>query len=112
MPFYMLGATAPNGDPNGALCTYFCLNDQNEPKVGQGYLHDVEVSDLLKQAGAMTDREKRAPVYHQVEQMIHDRVLRIYIAWTTPPLALSKAVSGYIPNPTTQEFFNTIDISR
>ena len=108
----MLGGTMNNGDPDAAFCIYFCLGPNYEPKVGQGYWNDRGISDLLMEAGVMTDRAERAPIYHQVEQLIHDRSLRIYIAYTTPALALSSKVSGYIPNPTTREFFNTITISK
>jgi ABC-type transport system substrate-binding protein len=42
--------------------------------------------------------------------MIHDDVARIFIANNQPPLAFSKKVKGYVPNPTSTEYFNTVQV--
>ena len=56
----------------------------------------------------MIKQEDRAPLYQQAEQMIHDKVLRVFIANNQPPLAFLAKVDGYVPNPTGTEFFNTV----
>lgn len=74
----------------------------------EGFVDDKEVSDILKQAAVLTDQGERAKLYKQAEQLIHDRILRVFIANNQPPLALLANVEGYVPNPTGTEFFNTV----
>lgn len=108
LPLYMLGWTGDNGDPDNFVCYFFCMDSKDTPIMREGFVADKEVSDLLKKAAALTDKAERAKLYQQVETMIHDKVLRVFIANNQPPLALRAGVSGYIPNPTSTEFFNTV----
>jgi peptide/nickel transport system substrate-binding protein len=112
MGFFMLGGTGNNGDPDDFLCSSFCLGPTDNPTPTEGFVQDKEISDMLKKAAGMTNQAERAPIYQKAEQLIHDRVLRIFIANNQPPLAFSKKVSGYIANPTSTEFFNTVSIAR
>jgi len=108
MPLYILGWTGDNGDPDNFVCYFFCLDAKDSPKAMEGFFQDKEVSDVLKKAQALTVQADRAKLYQQAEQMIHDRVLRVFIANNQPPLAFTANVDGYIPNPTNTEFFNTV----
>lgn len=110
LPLYMLGWTGDNGDPDNFVCFFFCLSADDQPLSREGFVNDKEVSDLLKQAATLTKQEERAPLYQQAEQLIHDRALRIFIANNQPPLAFAANVSGYVPNPTGTEFFNTVEL--
>ncbi len=40
--------------------------------------------------------------------MIHDDTARLFIAHNQPPLAFVKKVKGYVANPTSSEYFNTV----
>ena len=108
MPLYMLGWTGDNGDPDNFVCFFFCLDSKDTPKMMEGFFQDKEISDLLKKAAALTVQADRTKLYQQAEQMIHDRVVRVFIANNQPPLAFAANVEGYIPNPTSTEFFNTV----
>jgi len=108
LPLYMLGWTGDNGDPDNFVCYFFCMDAKDTPIMREGFVADKEVSDLLKKAATLTKQEERAPLYQEAEQMIHDRVLRIFIANNQPPLGFVAGVDGYIPNPTGTEFFNTV----
>ena len=112
LPLYMLGWTGDNGDPDNFVCYFFCMDAKDTPITREGFVADKEVSDLLKKAAVTIKQADRVPMYQQAEQMIHDRVLRIFIANNQPPLAFSKKVSGYIPNPTGTEYFNTVSIAK
>ena len=111
LPLYMLGWTGDNGDPDNFLCYFFCLDAKDTPIMREGFVADKEVSDLLKKAAMTVKQEDRAPMYRQIEQMIHDKVLRLFIANNQPPLAFSAKVKGYVPNPTGTEFFNTVEVA-
>ncbi len=108
LPLYMLGWTGDNGDPDNFVCYFFCMDAKDTPIAREGFVADKEISDLLKKAAILVKQEERAPLYRQAEQLIHDRVLRIFIANNQPPLAFLANVDGYIPNPTGTEFFNTV----
>ena len=112
LPLYMLGWTGDNGDPDNFVCYFFCMDAKDTPIMREGFVADKEVSDLLKKGASTIKQADRAPMYQKAEQLIHDKVLRIFIGNNQPPLAFSKKVSGYIPNPTGTEFFNTISVAK
>jgi len=108
LPLYMLGWTGDNGDPDNFTCYFLCLDAQDQPKANEGFFAEKDISDVLKQAAILTKQEERAPLYRQAEQMIHDKVSRIFIANNQPALAFLPNVEGYVPNPTGTEYFNTV----
>jgi peptide/nickel transport system substrate-binding protein len=108
LPLYMLGWTGDNGDPDNFVCYFFCLDANDTPKITEGFFADKEISDVLKKAAVLVKQEERAPLYQQAEQMIHDKVSRIFVANNQPPLAFLANVDGYVPNPTGTEYFNTV----
>ena len=112
LPLYMLGWTGDNGDPDNFVCYFFCLDAKNSPTDDRG-LRPEHPAVRSAEEGAVTTVKQadRAPMYQQAEQMIHDQVLRIFIANNQPPLAFTKKVSGYIVNPTGTEYFNTVAVA-
>ena len=64
----------------------------------------------MLRAQALTKQAERARLYRQAEQQLHDDVGRLFIANNQPPLAFSKKVKGYVPNPTGAEYFNTVEL--
>jgi len=103
---YQLGWTGDNGDPDNFL-GYFYLNN---PVPQEGYYENAEVGNLLRQARGSSAQADREPIYKQVEQIQHDEVARLYIAHTGVPLAFSKRVSGYVPNPVGTELFKFVSV--
>jgi len=106
LPIYMLGWTGDNGDPDNFLCYFFCPDKASR----EGFYSNLPLSDVLKRAATLTSQPDRAKLYRQAEQMIHDDVARIFVANNEPPLAFSKKVKGYVPNPVGDEPFNTVDV--
>jgi len=104
LSLYMLGWTGDNGDPDNFICYFFC--QPGAPT--QGFYSNQKLTDVLMQAQRITDHGKRAELYRQAEQMIHDEVARIFVANNQPPVALQKKVKGVILNPTGHEVFNTL----
>ncbi|HWT77242.1 MAG TPA: ABC transporter substrate-binding protein [Candidatus Methylomirabilis sp.] len=104
LPFYMLGWTGDNGDPDNFVCYFFC-----SPGISrEGFYANQPLADLLLQAQVLTDHAKRAELYRKAEQMIHDDAARIFIANNQPPIPLQKKVKGYVANPTAVEYFNSV----
>lgn len=106
LPLYMLGWTGDNGDPDNFVCYFFC----NPGASREGFYANQPLADVLLQAQKLTDQKKRAELYRRAEQMIHDDVARIFIANNQPPLAFLKKVKGYVANPTSTEYFNTVQV--
>ena len=106
LPLYMLGWIGDNGDPDNCLCYVFC----SPGAANQGFYANKPMADLLLRAQRLTNQAERAELYRHAEQMLHHDVARLFIAHNQSPLAFSKRVKGYIPNPTGTEYFNTVEI--
>jgi peptide/nickel transport system substrate-binding protein len=104
MPIFMLGWTGDNGDPDNFVCYFFCA--VGAPRMA--FYANQPLADVLLEAQKLTDKAKRAVLYRKAEQMIHDDVARIFVAHNQPPLAFLKKVKGYVANPTSSEYFNTV----
>jgi peptide/nickel transport system substrate-binding protein len=104
LSLYMLGWTGDNGDPDNFVCYFFCKPGAST----EGFYSNPKLAEVLLQAQRLTDVKKRAELYRQAEQMIHDDVARIFVANNQPPLAFQKKVRGYVANPTGAEHFNTV----
>jgi peptide/nickel transport system substrate-binding protein len=106
LPIYMLGWTGDNGDPDNFVCYFFCKPGASR----EGFYANPALADLLQRAATVVNQDERAKLYRQAEQMIHDDAARIFIANNQPPLAFAKKVKGYVPNPTSTEYFNTVSL--
>ena len=67
---------------------------------------------MLKRAQTLSNQAERKKLYQQAEQMLHDDVARLFVAHSQVPLVFSKKVKGYVPNPTSTEFFQTVELSQ
>ncbi|RSK29029.1 ABC transporter substrate-binding protein [Bacillus sp. HMF5848] len=105
-----LGWTGDNGDPDNFL---YVLLDKDNAKVGSAgniaFYKSDEVHDLLKKAQTEMDQQKRTDYYMRAQELIHEDAPWFPIAHTTPPLAVNKNVSGYVPHPTGSEPFTNVD---
>lgn len=106
LPMYMLGWTGDNGDPDNFVCYFFCQPGASR----EGFYANQPLADLLLRAASVIDQAERAKLYRQAEQMIHEDVARIFVANNQVPLAFAKRVRGYTPNPTSTEYFNTVEV--
>ena len=106
LPLYMLGWTGDNGDPDNFVCYFFCFPGASR----EGFYANPGLTEVLMEAQKLIVQDKRAPLYRKAEQLIHDDVSRVFIANNQPPLAFSKKVKGYVPNPTGVEFFNSVQL--
>jgi len=106
LPIYMLGWTGDNGDPDNFLCYFFCQPGSSR----EAFYSNKVLADLLLRAATLTTQGERARLYRQAEQMIHDDAPRLFIANNQPPIALSKKVKGFVPNPTGNEYFNSLEL--
>ncbi len=101
---FMLGWTADYGDPDSF---YF-------PHYGPGATTDIgdwkneSVFQLLNQGRAIQTQAGRAKVYAEVDNILHQEVLRLPIVHSQPLVAQRKAIAGWVPSPLGSEPFESI----
>jgi peptide/nickel transport system substrate-binding protein len=109
-PFWMLGWTGDNGDPYNFLYVFFGqLHSATSPN--ENSWDNKAVRDQLTKAQQTTDQAERTKIYQSVAQTIYDECPRLPVAHTTPPLLFRENVNGYVANPTSTEFYNTVTVS-
>ncbi len=101
---FMLGWTSDYGDPDGFYYPHF----------GPGSTSDIgnwkndQVSKLLDQGRAASDKAERIKIYQQVDEILNQEVVRLPIVHTQPLLAKRKSVNGWIPSPLGSEPLDTV----
>ena len=100
---YMLGWGSDNGDPDNFLNYFFgglsAPGQVKEPDQREGWYANQEVADLLYQAAVETDQAKRAPLYEQVEHLLHEDRARLWVMHNDTPRVLSSKISGFQVQP-------------
>ena len=69
-------------------------------------------SRFLYQAATNPDQAARQEIYEQVEVMLHDDVARLWIVHNNTPLLFSSKVSGYVPQPVGQDYYDWVVIEQ
>ena len=107
---YLLGWTGDNGDPDNFL---FALLDKTNAVKGSAqnvaFYKSDKVHDLLAQAQTELDQSKRAALYEEAQEIIHQDAPWVTLVHSTPPIAARNNIKGYIPHPTGTETLNNID---
>jgi peptide/nickel transport system substrate-binding protein len=102
---YLLGWTADYGDADNFLGIFF-----QTPQKAWGFKNE-QIFSLLDKAEAETDEAKRVSLYKQANGIIMDFLPGVPYVHTKPALAFQKNVNGYVPNPTSLEYFTNVTVS-
>ena len=92
---WMLGWGSDNGDPDNFIGYHFA-HPVGQPKTEDCYGND-QLAQLLIDGAKEPDVAKREKIYQQAEQIVHDDMPRIPVAWTAGHVFLRKDVKGYEP---------------
>lgn len=95
------------GDPNNFLYTQFGPVGENQT----GYKNE-ELWKLLEQAGTAKTLEESTKLFQEAGAIINKDLPRIPIVHAPPLLAQKKALTGWVPNPTSGESWATISIEK
>jgi peptide/nickel transport system substrate-binding protein len=110
-PAWMLGWTGDNGDPDNFLFFFFgTFSGPDKPNYNTW--DNSLVRDLLLKAQRSVDDEQRDRLYKQAAEVIRAEVPKVPFAHTTPPLLARTYVQGFVPNPTSTEFFKTVTVNK
>lgn len=79
-PVWALGWGSDNGDPDNFIGYHFIWNEPDKPNVEDGY-NNPRLQELLRKGRVVADPAEREKIYQEAEQIVHDDVARIPIAW-------------------------------
>jgi peptide/nickel transport system substrate-binding protein len=105
---YLLGWTGDYGDADNFIGTFF-----QSPQKQWGTDKNDEmkpVQDLLAKAEAEPDQAKRIELYQEANRQIMTILPGVPYAHSSPALAFTANVNGYVPSPTTNESFATVSL--
>ena len=91
-PMWMLGWGSDNGDPDNFIGWHF-IHPVGEPKEEDCYDND-ELAQLLIDGAQEPDVAKRETIYQQAEQIVHDDMPRLPIAWPAGQSVLAQGGQG------------------
>ena len=109
LPVFLLGWTGDYGDADNFLGTFF-----QTPGAQFGTLKNPnqEVHDILAEAEAEPDQATRIGLYEEANRLIADWIPGVPYAHSSPALAFTANVQGFVPSPTTNESFATVSITE
>ncbi|WLR42688.1 ABC transporter substrate-binding protein [Bacillus carboniphilus] len=104
---FLLGWTGDNGDPDNFL--YTLLDKDNIGSNNYSYYSNDEVHDLLIEAQAETDQEKRIELYKKAQVIIKEDAPWIPLVHSKPLLAGSKDIKNFKPHPKGSDILTNVE---
>src|SRR5690625_525207 len=99
-------------DPDDFLLPNLTAIEAEKPASNYAFYKSVEFTQLLLDAKTTLDEDERAEMYKEAQRIqFEDRPLSM-LAHTTPPLALSDNVEGFVPHPMTSDDFSNVSLSH
>src|SRR5699024_3606739 len=98
---FLLGWSGSNGDPD-----YFFSSLLHGDAIGgenRTYLQDEKVNDLFHQAQVSVDQDERVDLYKEAQEIILEEAPMVNLVHSTPLVASSSSVKGFIPHPSTSD---------
>jgi peptide/nickel transport system substrate-binding protein len=94
-PMWQAGWGSDNGDPDNFIGWHFA-HPVGQPKEEDCYGND-KLAQLLIDGAKESDAAKREKIYQEAEQIVHDDMARLPIAWPAGRVFFRKEVQGYQP---------------
>jgi peptide/nickel transport system substrate-binding protein len=106
---YLLGWTGDYGDPDNFVGTFF---QDPQPAWGTDKVPNQEIMDALNAAEQEPDLEARTQAYEEINRMIAEWIPGVPYVHTSPALAFSANVQGYVPSPISLEPFSIVTLEE
>ncbi len=108
----LFGWTGVLADPDDFLFPNLSAIEAEKPASNYAFYKSEEFTQLLLDAKTTLDEDERAEMYKEAQRIqFEDRPLSM-LAHTTPPLALSDNVEGFVPHPMTSDDFSNVSLSH
>ena len=105
----LIGWTGDYGDADNFIGTFF----QSPQKAwGTTTTPLTEIHNILDEAEIETDEAKREELYQEANRMIMEQLPGVPYAHSSPALAFTANVEGYVASPTTNESFASVTIEE
>ncbi|PLS17768.1 ABC transporter substrate-binding protein [Bacillus sp. M6-12] len=107
---FMMGWNGDNGDADNFLYTLLdkdTIGSNNYARYG-----NEEVHKLLIEAQSIADETKRNDLYKKAQEIIFEDAPWVPLAHSTPLLAGSSKVQGFVPHPTGSQSFIDVSVSK
>jgi peptide/nickel transport system substrate-binding protein len=101
---FMLGWTGDYGDPDNFYYSHFGYKSTTD----LGGWKNQRVMQLLDRGRATGDKIIRAKIYAEVDEILHNEIVRLPIVHSQPLLAKRQNITGWMPSPLGSESFETI----
>jgi peptide/nickel transport system substrate-binding protein len=106
---YLLGWTGDYGDPDNFVGTFF---QDPQPAWGTDEFPNQEIMDALDAAEQEPDLEARTQAYEEINRLIAEWIPGVPYVHTSPALAFSANVQGYVPSPISLEPFSIVTLEE
>jgi peptide/nickel transport system substrate-binding protein len=100
---YMMGWTGDNGDADNFL--YTLLDKDSIDSNNYSRYASEDVHKLLADAQSNADENKRNELYKKAQEIIHDDAPWVPLVHSTPLLAGSSKIKGFVPHPKGSQSF-------
>ena len=108
----MLGWSADLGDPDNFLYFLLSKSSAEKPAGNIAFYRSDEMQNVLEQARATTDREKRVSLYQEAQQIFHKDVPWVPLAHAKQILVINKKVKNLKLHPLKWRYFRHIWIEK
>ncbi|MFZ4453036.1 ABC transporter substrate-binding protein [Salibacterium aidingense] len=108
MPSFLIGWIGDNGDADNFLYTLLSTGSGNN----YAFYSNEEADELMAEAQAETDEGKRAELYKEVQEIIHEDAPTVPLVHYESIMAGSDTLDGYIPAPTGSERFTDVSFTE
>ena len=108
----MLGWSADLGDPDNFLYFLLSKSSAEKPAGNIAFYRSDEMQNVLEQARAISDREKRVSLYQEAQQIFHKDVPWVPLAHAKQILVINKKVKNLKLHPLKWRYFRHIWIEE
>jgi hypothetical protein len=107
----LYGGTESGTDPDFRLYYWFSSDAATEANVSNiSYYKNPEVDRLIAQARSTLDQKERRDLYYRVQEIVHEDVAVLPLAYVNDPVGLQKGVKG-CQTTLGRDRFNTVKFS-
>ena len=101
-PMCLIGWSGDNGDPDNFFYPLLDKDSAHKPNAqNYSFWKDEAFHKLMIAGQTQPNDKKRADIYKEANEMVHDQVPAIPIVHTTVPFAAKSSIKGIVPNPDT-----------
>jgi peptide/nickel transport system substrate-binding protein len=110
-PMALMGWTGDNGDPDNFLNVLLSGDNAKAPASNIAFYDNQKVTQLLRDAQKLSAQKKRAELYRQAQQLIHQDAPWIPLAHSRVAMPMDPRVQGFILQPNGSRRFSRVSLN-